>query len=253
MKRAEGHPSSIRANDLGSQRKVQNVTLLSDISEQIRNDIASGRIELGDRLTIDDLSIRYGASHMPVREALRRLAGEGLVAMEPGRGARVREVDRDFVANLFDTRNALEAVLAGGAARHCTPADADQLSAVEVERKELVERGDFAGALRLNRRFHSLIHRLGANPQARELIDRTSVLIVALWHRYGYGPERFAGVASDHHNLIRALRANDTNAAAILAGAHALKAKFDLLAQMDLEARPAAVRSVRRALARAED
>ncbi len=56
---------------------------------------------------------------MPIREALRRLQGEGLVVLEPNRGARVRSMDRSFVENLFATRGTLEALLAGQAASHC--------------------------------------------------------------------------------------------------------------------------------------
>ncbi len=212
------------------------MTLLSDISERMRIDIASGRLALGERVTIDDLSVRYGASHMPVREALRRLTGEGLIAMEPGRGARIRQVDPDFVANLFDTRVALEGTLSRSAARLGTDAEIVELIAIEEERKLLVDRRDFSGALLLNRRFHALVHRMGRNPQAAELIERTWVLIVALWHHYGYGQDRFAGVASDHLNLIRALKARDSDAAAILTSAHVTKTKFDLLAQMKAEA-----------------
>ena len=218
------------------------MTLLSDISEQIRKDIATGRLALGERITIDDLANRYGASHMPVREALRRLMGEGLVAMEPGRGTRIREVDRAFVANLFETRNALEGVLARAAARYCTHDDVAELTAIEDNRKHLVDESDFSGALLLNRRFHSLIHKIGRNPQATEIIDRTWVLIVALWHQYGYGPDRFAGVASDHHNMIRAFKAKDSDAADILTSAHVLKAKFDLLEQMTADEAPVARR-----------
>ncbi len=211
------------------------MTLLSDISERMRIDIASGRLALGERVTIDDLAVRYGASHMPVREALRRLTGEGLIAMEPGRGARIRHVDRDFMANLFDTRVALEGTLSRAAARLCTDAEIAELTTIEEERKRLVEKRDFAGALLLNRQFHALIHRMGHNPQAAELIERTWVLIVALWHHYGYGQDRFAGVASDHLNLVRALKAHDSDAAAILTSAHVTKTKFDLLEQMEAE------------------
>ncbi len=212
------------------------MTLLSDISERMRIDIASGRLALGERVTIDNLSVRYGASHMPVREALRRLTGEGLIAMEPGRGARIRQVDPDFVANLFDTRIALEGTLSRSAARLGTDVEIAQLITLEDERKLLVDQKDFSGALLLNRTFHALIHRMGRNPQAAELIEQTWVLIVALWHHYGYGQDRFAGVASDHLNLIRALKARDSDAASILTSAHVTKTKFDLLAQMEADA-----------------
>ena len=115
-----------------------------DIGLRIRDDIIGWALRFGQRITIDALATRYGVSHMPVREALRELRGEGLVVIEPNRGARVRT-------------------------------------------------------------------------------------------NYGYGPARFAGVANDHGHLINALAAHDQEAAALLMGAHATKAKLELLARIETQ------------------
>jgi DNA-binding GntR family transcriptional regulator len=205
---------------------------LTDISERMRDDIASGRLALGERITIDDLSNRYGASHMPVREALRRLLGEGLIEKQRGHGTRVRQMDIAFVQNLFETRNAIEVILARAAARHCTAQDIAALTELEGIRIAHVERGEFAAAIRANHEFHQTINAMARNAQANAFIVQTWVLVAALWHRYGYGPERFAGVASDHKNLIRALAAHDSEGASVIAGAHGVKAKYDLLARI---------------------
>ena len=71
----------------------------------------SGELPFGARLRIDDLASRYGVSHMPVREALRVLHGEGLVVIEPNRGARVRTIHRGYIEDLFDVRTALEQLM----------------------------------------------------------------------------------------------------------------------------------------------
>lgn len=209
------------------------MTRLADIGQQIRDDIATGHLALGARLTIDQLAGRYGASHMPIREALRQLQGEGLVVLEQNRGARVRGFDRPFVVNLFDTRSAIEVVLARQAARQCTVVQLAGLQTIEADRHRRVEDGDFAAALALNRRFHQLINSAAHNPQAVAIVDQHWVLIAALWHRYGYGPDRFAGVSSDHRNLLRALSARDIEATAAIMNAHVIKAKYDLLERMD--------------------
>ena len=73
------------------------MTRNADIEGRLRDDILRGRIGFGDRLRIDELASRYGVSHMPVREALRVLAGEGLIVTEPNRGAHLRPVNREFV------------------------------------------------------------------------------------------------------------------------------------------------------------
>jgi len=75
-----------------------------DIQQRIRDDILAGELAFGTRITTAELAQRYGVSQMPIREALRELRGEGLVTMEPNRGARVRAIDPDFVGNIFDIR-----------------------------------------------------------------------------------------------------------------------------------------------------
>jgi DNA-binding GntR family transcriptional regulator len=205
---------------------------LADIAELMRDDIAAGRLALGERITIDEMSNRYGASHMPVREALRRLLGEGLLEKQRGQGTRIRRVDLAFVHNLFETRNAIEVVLARAAARYCTAEDVAALTELEEIRIAHIASGEFAAALKLNHQFHQTINAIGRNPQANTILEQTWVLVAALWHQYEYGPERFAGVASDHKNLIRALRTNDSEGAAVIAGAHGVKAKYDLLARI---------------------
>ncbi|HVC52455.1 MAG TPA: GntR family transcriptional regulator [Stellaceae bacterium] len=209
------------------------MTRLNDISQQIREDIATGRLPLGSRLTIDDLAGRYGASHMPIREALRQLRGEGLVELEPNRGARVRSADRNFVENLFSIRAAVEVLLARQAASRCSPELLAKLHAIEADREQCVTKADYAAALVANRRFHQAINAAAGNPQAVAIVDQYWVLIVAMWHQHGYAPERFAGVSSDHRNLLSALHQRDPEAAAVLIGAHVIKSKYELLGLMD--------------------
>src|SRR4051794_25739219 len=74
---------------------------------RIRADILRGIWRPDARLKVRDLAARYGVSPAPIREGLQQLQGEGLVVMEPQRGARVRRVDEQLVINIFDVREAL--------------------------------------------------------------------------------------------------------------------------------------------------
>ncbi len=102
-----------------------------DIGLRIRDDIVSGVLRFGERITMDALASRYGVSHMPAREALRELQGEGLVQIVPTRGARVRSIDSSYVENLFEIRTALEVMMVRRAAARCTPSDIAELRAIE--------------------------------------------------------------------------------------------------------------------------
>ena len=217
-----------------------------DIGLRIRDDIVAGDLQFGARITIDALATRYGVSHMPVREALRELQGEGLVVIEPNRGARVRTIDARFVENLFEIRTALEVMMVRRAAQRATPGDIAELRAIEDVLERHIASADHAAVVAENRRFHQTINRIADNVDALPIVDRHWMLLAALWRNFGYGAARFAGVANDHRHLIAALEAHDQEAASMIMGAHATKAKLELLARVAAQT-AAPARKLRRA------
>ena len=211
---------------------METTTASVAICDRIRDDIVSGVLPFGGRLTLHGLATRYATGHMPVREALRQLQGEGLVVQTPNCGARVRAVDVDFVRNIFDLRIVIESMLARRAAERMKPKDLAALDAVQRNLETCIGVRDFAGALAANRAFHRIVNEVAGNPEASALLDRHWGLIAALWNVYGYGEERGAGVISDHRQMMDAFAAHDADVAACLAMAHAAKAKQELIARM---------------------
>src|SRR5436190_16001847 len=127
------------------------------IRDRVRDDIFAGALPFGSWLTLDLLAARYSVGHMPVREALRRLEGEGLVVLTPNRGARVRAVDIEFVRNIFDLRIAIEAMLARRAAERIDRRQIAQLEAIQERFEATAPTKDYAALLRINREFHTVI------------------------------------------------------------------------------------------------
>jgi DNA-binding GntR family transcriptional regulator len=203
-----------------------------DIQQRLRSDIISGDLPFGSRLRIDELATRYGVSHMPVREALRELHGEGLVVIEPNRGARVRPVHIGFVEDLFDIRSAVETMLARRACERRTEQHIAKLEEAEARLEALVAVGDYYSVPAANHDFHSVINDAAGNPGALSLADRHWLIVAALWRRYGYNVERFHVVVSDHRQMVRAIARRDATSAMVLMGAHIEKAKHDLLARI---------------------
>jgi DNA-binding GntR family transcriptional regulator len=212
--------------------KETTVTQHIQIRDRILADIAAGVLPFGARLTIDDLARSYGASHMPVREALRELQGAGLLETGTGRSAQVRGIDEPFIENLFATRVAVQTMLARQAAQRCTPHRLEPVVRIQEGLEHCLAAGDHAGVLACNQRFHSAINAISGNAEAEAVIGRHWLLITAMWQRLGYGPERFATVVSDHRHLLTALKQGDAEAAGTLMGAHVIKAKFELLVRM---------------------
>jgi DNA-binding GntR family transcriptional regulator len=202
------------------------------IRDRVRDDIVAGTLPFGSRLTLDLLAKRYAVGHMPVREALRQLEGEGLVVLAPNRCARVRAVDVDFARNIFDLRIAIEAMLTRRAAERIGPAHLARLESIQAAYEAHARKREIGALLGLNRQFHDVINEAANNPEAAQVLERHWRVIAALWNLHGYGERRVAGVVSDHRQIIEALRAHDAEVAACLAMAHAAKAKQALIARM---------------------
>lgn len=206
------------------------------ILDRIRDDIFSGHLRSGTRLKIDYLAARYDSSHMPIREALRHLEGEGLIEREPNRGARVRRVDAEAVRTIFEVRVSIESMLARRAADRATARDIVRLEEVQDDIERLSARGDAEGVVALNRRFHNMVEDIADHPDAAAVANRQCELLDSLWKVYGLDQQRLAGVNSDHRYIIQALRDRCPETAAILVTAHIIKGRMDLIGRMQTAA-----------------
>jgi DNA-binding GntR family transcriptional regulator len=222
------------------------MTSTANIGQRIRDDIVAGVLVFGERITIDALATRYDVSHMPVREALRELHGEGLVVSEPNRGARIRAIDANFIDNLFEIRTALEIMMVRRAARRAQPSDVDELMSVEMDLENHIANADYSAVIVSNRVFHQTINRIADNLDALPIIDKHWMLLAALWRHFGYGEARFSGVANDHRHVIAAIKAHDSDAAELIMGAHASKAKLVLLDRVAAHEHASGLRAKRR-------
>ena len=201
----------------------------SDLYRRLRQDILGGRYAFGSRLKIDEIARRYGTSHMPVRKALLQLIGDRLVTAEPNRGASVRAIDADSVANIYDVVIALEAVLTRRAAQRMTQATRARLASVEASFESAADARDPAAVADLNRQFHELINEQAANPDASHIVNRYQEMLRAFRRAYGFDPARLPGVVADHRALLGCFEAGDADRAAAIAAGHAAKACNDLM------------------------
>ncbi|WP_291298681.1 GntR family transcriptional regulator [Elioraea sp.] len=208
-------------------------TVYQRVHEHLRAEIVAGRIPPGTRLKIQDLASRLGLSHMPVREALQQLQGEGLVVLQPNRGATVRRMDQHFVRNIFAIREALEGHLTRQAAGLIGAEGIARLREVQSQMRRAQAGGDIGGVVRLNRGFHRTIETATGNDEAIRVLDLHSDLIGALRIRYGYRRGRLATVLRDHDALIAALARGDAAEAGALHDRHIQAARDDMLAAMD--------------------
>jgi DNA-binding GntR family transcriptional regulator len=214
------------------------------ICDRLRAEIIDQQFGIGARLKVVELAARYGVSQMPVREALQQLQGEGLVRLIPNRGAVVRAVDESFIRNIYDIREILEAFFTRRAALVAGADDIDELRTIQSTYERYTAHDTIAVRLQLNLDFHGVIYRLAGNDDAREIIDKHSVLVRVLTRRFNHTPQRIRQICRQHRAIIAAIVARDPMQAGEIAGQHMRDARDALLEAM--REKPLATKAARR-------
>jgi DNA-binding GntR family transcriptional regulator len=189
------------------------------IVERLREDILAARFAPGSRLVECDLTRRFAVSRGPVREALRRLAAEGLIEHLPHRGALVRRLSARAIRELFQIRVEMEALATRLAAEADDPAS--RASFEEAIRPIFDERErDPCAYLAENSAFHGAIMALADNLQLRELALRLQLPLIMAQVGDILTPEVLKASVREHRTIARAIDARDPAAASALMRAH---------------------------------
>ncbi|EIM24857.1 transcriptional regulator [Microvirga lotononidis] len=178
----------------------------------------------GDKLTEDVIGERFGVSRTIVRTVLARLHAEGLVDMQPNKGATIAQPSLSEAQDVFETRMCLERQVLVRLAEKVTSEDIDRLQRhVNLETKANADDGP--AAIRLAGEFHILLASLSGNRVLARYIDEVvsrCSLILALYSR----PHSSDCSIHEHQQIIDALRSGNSQAA-IHAMDHHLKAVTD--------------------------
>lgn len=205
-----------------AQSGASDVVRAVDIAyDSIRLQILSGERPGGEWLREDDLAAALGVSRTPVREALRRLAAEGLVTHERNRGVQVQSWTMEDLEEVFGLRSLLEP---WGCALAATRGQAD-LEALQDLADRMDEAADkphpdFEHITELNNLFHGTILAASGSRRVQSLVS--SVVDVPLvWSTFSrYTPHELRRSLAHHHELVDALRAGDPAWAESIMRAH---------------------------------
>lgn len=169
------------------------------VLEAIKHAILTGEYKPGQPLVETELAARLGVSKTPVREALKTLAGTGLVTMSPYKGCAVREIDRLHARGIYDMRILLEPVAAGRTVAVCR-----DWSAAGRALRAADEADDAAERSLANRAFHRAMYMGCGNPllvrTLDDLRDQTALLSAAAWARRA----TWEGEAAEHRAILAA-------------------------------------------------
>src|SRR5919198_5573971 len=185
---------------------------------ELRDQIVTLAIPPGAPINEESLGRELRLGRTPLREAIKRLALENLVAVYPRRGTFVTEINITDLAHISDVRGQLEAHAAYRAAERLTPAQREELEAL------MAEVAGAAGAaetlMELDARVHRFVYRCAGNPYLRETLERYLNLSLRIWYLVlGRLPHLFERV-HEHGELLHAIRDGDAERARSIAADH---------------------------------
>jgi DNA-binding GntR family transcriptional regulator len=207
-------------------------SVVDQVYDAIRERIVNGSLPRGGRVHQEDLADELGVSRTPVREALRRLAAEGLVEMRTNRGARVADVDREGMLSAYEARLVVEP----GAARLAAGARLDRplarmRAAIAAQRRSVrsVER-----SFEANRDFHLALVDASGNEFLMQFAQRLWVARIgaAIYERQIESQQRLLLDIGEHERILATIEAGDGRRAESLTRRHvadAMKRSLDVL------------------------
>lgn len=214
------HPAKMDLES-ASYSGIPRRSLPSAVADKLREQIIRGEIPEGAQLRQDAIATQYQVSRIPVREALRQLDAEGLIAIVPNRGAIVPALSPNDIGELFSIRALLEPEVLKLSIPHLTVEDFSEADAVLQEYVSELSRQDHVSAWgRLNWQFHSILYSRANQPRFMAIIrnvnnsgERYTRLQLYLTH----GVKR---ANEEHHQILELCRQRNVAAACDLLREH---------------------------------
>lgn len=207
---------SAGASNLDRTQKEQPAASLAERAyTTIEERIVTVELKPGSVLSEQALADELGIGRTPVREALQRLANEGLVTVLPRRGVLVSEVNVQTQFEILAVRRALERLLVQLASDHAGTGDRAAFAEIAEGMDEAARSGDGTTFMRLDAALNSLIAEVAGNPIAQKAIRLTRGLVRRFWFIYAREIADLPRCAGLHASLAREIANGETEKAMV--------------------------------------
>ena len=208
---------------------MEHKTLANAIADKLRQEILSDHYSAGTQLRQDALAKAFGASRIPVREALIQLESEGLIKMIPHKGAVVTSLSKAEINDVFDLRLILETRLFKESIPKLTEVDFVLLDEIQHEFGAAIRSGDLTQWGKLNTSLHSTLYSRAELPQTVSVVagllqksDRYTRVQLS-------SKEARKRAEKEHANLIDAAKKKNIKVACSMLAEHIEAVRIDLL------------------------
>ena len=197
---------------------------------QLRDRIVTLRLAPGTVLREDELMSELGIGRTPLREAIKRLALENLVAVQPRSGTYVTSVDASDIGHIAEVRAELEAQAAELAARRLDGEVRARAEALLAEVRELERTADADALMRLDESIHRVAWEGSGNPYLLETLERYFALSLRVWYVVLDRVPGLGAAVLDHSRLLEAMLDGDADRARELMREHVNEFEREIVA-----------------------
>jgi len=190
------------------------------VVEHLRGFIVEGVLAPGSKLNERELCETLGISRTPLREALKVLCSEGLIDIQPNRGASVATLSEEEARDMFELMGALEAFSGELACARITDAEIAHIKLLHAAMLACRQNNDLAGYYRRNQAIHDQISLAARNAALRQTYLSINRRLQALRFRSNFQTPKWDRAISDHEAMLAALDTRDGPRLAALLRAH---------------------------------
>ncbi|HIU26727.1 MAG TPA: GntR family transcriptional regulator [Candidatus Copromorpha excrementigallinarum] len=187
------------------------------VYEELKMQILTGAIVPGTRMMEVELAEEMGVSRTPIREAIRKLEKEGLVTIEPRRGAYASQISTEDMVEILEVRQNMEGLAAYFAASRMKPEQLEELKAVSANYNKAVAAGDMQSMIDNDTKFHHIIVESCNNKILVSMIEQLQELVLRFRYIYYDNFRRAENMPEEHRAILEAIengRADDARQAA---------------------------------------
>ncbi len=209
--------------------------LHEQVAARLRVLLVEGQIAPGQKLNERELAQSLQVSRTPLREAIKRLAAEGLVELLPNRGAIAVQLSSDDVKHTFEMMAALEGLSGEFAAQRITDAELAEIQALHFEMLAAFTRRDLSTYYRCNAKIHEAINLAAKNPVLKQFYDQVNSRLQALRFRTNQDESKWQTAMAQHDSLMKALIKRDAKATRTILVTHLHHKLEVVLSQLNQE------------------
>ncbi len=190
------------------------------VYEELKMQILTGAIVPGTRMMEVELAKEIGVSRTPIREAIRKLEKEGLVTIEPRRGAYASQISTEDMVEILEVRQNMEGLAAFFAASRMSADQMAELKDVSTHYNDAVQSGNMEDMIRHDTRFHRIIVESCNNKVLVQMIEQLQEMVLRFRYIYYDNFRRAENMPEEHQLILDAIQSGDAEAARAAADVH---------------------------------